>query len=256
MEKFCENCKSVIENEIGSGRFCGVKCARSFASKAKRKEINEKVSKTLTGRVGWSRGRKLEKKLQVECQKCGELFFSVRKRKFCDKHPKGRDVKMPVPIILRTHEEQIKHEKRVNEWTPERRAKHSEKMKMVVKNNPHSYLGSNRGRVKQYELDGFKFHGNWEVLFYLWAKEVGLNPQKCLEGFPYEWNGIRQYYPDFYLPTLDIYVEVKGFISQRDRAKWGSFPKHLVVIRSFEIEKIQMSMFSINDLVNCPPPRS
>ena len=44
----CELCSKEHYGEYGSGRFCCSKCARAFSTKAKRKEINEKVSKTLT----------------------------------------------------------------------------------------------------------------------------------------------------------------------------------------------------------------
>lgn len=54
--KSCENCNSDFSIIIGSGRFCSVKCSRSFATKNKRKEINEKVSKTLTGKSTPGRG--------------------------------------------------------------------------------------------------------------------------------------------------------------------------------------------------------
>lgn len=37
------------EGSYGSGRFCSTICARGFSTKFKRREINEKVSKTLTG---------------------------------------------------------------------------------------------------------------------------------------------------------------------------------------------------------------
>ena len=47
MKLICENCKEEHDGNYGSGRFCSSKCARGFATKAKRKEINEKVSKAL-----------------------------------------------------------------------------------------------------------------------------------------------------------------------------------------------------------------
>ena len=40
----CENCNQEHNGTYGSGRFCSSKCARGFSTKAKRKEINEKVS--------------------------------------------------------------------------------------------------------------------------------------------------------------------------------------------------------------------
>lgn len=64
----CENCNKEHDGSYGSGRFCSSKCARGFSTKAKRKEINEKVSKKLKGKPfsgttytgGWpaSAGRK------------------------------------------------------------------------------------------------------------------------------------------------------------------------------------------------------
>lgn len=44
----CESCHQGHNANYGSGRFCNVRCARSFSTKSKRKEINERVSKTLT----------------------------------------------------------------------------------------------------------------------------------------------------------------------------------------------------------------
>jgi len=48
--RICENCKNEHDGSYGSGRFCSSKCARSFSTKTKRNEINEKVSKKLIGR--------------------------------------------------------------------------------------------------------------------------------------------------------------------------------------------------------------
>ena len=43
----CESCLQEHDGSFGSGRFCCSRCAHSFVTKAKRKEINEKVSITL-----------------------------------------------------------------------------------------------------------------------------------------------------------------------------------------------------------------
>lgn len=47
----CENCLGSNSGEYGSGRFCSAKCARGFATKHKREDINRRVSKKLRGRV-------------------------------------------------------------------------------------------------------------------------------------------------------------------------------------------------------------
>ena len=44
----CEMCSSEHDGSFASGRFCSMKCSRAFATRAKRVEINQKVSKALS----------------------------------------------------------------------------------------------------------------------------------------------------------------------------------------------------------------
>lgn len=46
----CELCHNSVDQKCGSGRFCSLKCARSFSTSRCRKEINLKVSAKLKGR--------------------------------------------------------------------------------------------------------------------------------------------------------------------------------------------------------------
>ena len=119
----------------------------------------------------------------------------------------------------------------------------SESMKRAVLANPESYSSSNRGRTKQIVVDGIKLQGQWEVDFYLWAKASGLDPKRPTEAFKYTWNGDRWYHPDFYIPSLDMYIEVKGYETDRDRAKWLTFPKNLRIIKEKEIQQIRQGCF-------------
>lgn len=129
-------------------------------------------------------------------------------------------------------------------WSdPTARAKHSEAMKRAVEQNPDAYTSSNRGRTKQIIVDGIKLQGKWEVDFYLWAKQNGLAPTRPAVGFEYEWNGQRTYYPDFYIESKDLYVEVKGYETDRDRAKWLQFPNKLCIIKEKEIKQIRQGCF-------------
>jgi hypothetical protein len=132
----------------------------------------------------------------------------------------------------------------IERWSdPENKIKHSIAMKKAVENNPESYSSSNRGRTKQIIVDGIKLQGQWEVDFYHWAKSQGLQPQRPTESFTYEWNGLRSYFPDFYIESLDIYIEVKGYETDRDRAKWLTFPKKLRIIKEAEIKQIRQGCF-------------
>ena len=253
MNSPCEKCGDTSDDLYGSGRFCSQRCARSYATQSKRAEISKKVSVSLTGKPVWHAGKSLKKDKELVCKKCGDLFLACRKdKKFCDKHPHGRELPMQAAEEKpKTPEEQKKFEERSlksrSAWTPERRAEHSRIMKEIVRSNPESYTSSNRGRVKQYEIDNIRLHGTWEVDFYLWAKEKMLSPVRCNEGFQYTWKGNRTYFPDFFLPTLNLYVEVKGYETAQDRAKWSSFPAKLLIIRKEDIEKIRKKAYRFPD---------
>jgi hypothetical protein len=123
------------------------------------------------------------------------------------------------------------------------RKKHKQSMRRAVQENPESYTSSNRGRTKQIVIDGIKLQGQWEVDFYIWAKEKGLNPKRPTKAFKYEWNGDRWYHPDFYIESMDLYVEVKGYETDRDRAKWRDFPEKLCIIKKAEIKLIRQGCF-------------
>ncbi len=60
MVVICETCLKVHDGTYGSGRFCCKKCASSFSTKNKRKEINEKVSEKLKGNKN-SKGKSFNK---------------------------------------------------------------------------------------------------------------------------------------------------------------------------------------------------
>ena len=139
--------------------------------------------------------------------------------------------------------EKIRQKNRNRIWTAEDKEKHSLSMKKAVENNPEAYSSSNRGRTKQIIYNGIKFQGNWELNFYKWCE---LNDIKCIrntQGFSYNWNGARTYFPDFYLPELTEYVEVKGYKTERDVAKWQQFPNKLRLILKEDIIRIQQNEF-------------
>ena len=129
-------------------------------------------------------------------------------------------------------------------WDDTMRKNHSIAMKKAVLENPNSYTSSNRGRTKQIEKHGIKFQGKWELEFYEWCLGNSILITRCDEWFSYEFDGIRKYNPDFYLPNLDLYVEVKGYQTSKDDAKWNQFPKKLCIIKLDEIKKIRHNSFS------------
>lgn len=182
----------------------------------------------------------------THCEFCGKVHTTKSSlnnhRIRCPKNPERQ-----LQIMTEAGKERARlanQEKNQRIWNdPEFRRRHRESMKRAVENNPESYTSSNRGRTKQIEYDGIKFQGQWELDFYKWAKDQGFNPQRPNSGFPYQWNGQRIYFPDFYIDSLDVYIEVKGYETDRDRAKWSQFPKRLVIIKQQQIKEIRNGSF-------------
>lgn len=123
-------------------------------------------------------------------------------------------------------------------WTDDMRLKHSLSMKKAVIDNPESYSSGNRGRVKRIEFDGKTFQGKWELYFYQWCVSNNICVEKCTDWFDYDWNGKRKYCPDFFLKQYNCYVEVKGYKTDRDEAKWKQFTKKLIIVEKKDIPKL------------------
>lgn len=71
MNNICESCGHQHDGSYGSGRFCNEKCAKSFSTKAKRKEINKKVSKIL-------KNREVVEHEDRECIICHSVFRCIK----------------------------------------------------------------------------------------------------------------------------------------------------------------------------------
>lgn len=61
----------------------------------------------------------------------------------------------------------------------------------------------------RYTYENIKFDSSYEIAFYIWNKDHGINVERCYDSFEYEVNGkIHKYFPDFKIN--DSYYEIKG----------------------------------------------
>jgi hypothetical protein len=138
-------------------------------------------------------------------------------------------------------------------WTPERRAEWSAVMKVQaqknIENHPDSYSYKNFcGRAKKSLYKEEWMHSSWELYFAMWCDANDIKWTKKVKSFQYEWDGsTRKYFPDFYLPEHDLYVEVKGYETDRDIVKWNSVP-NLVVLKDKHIKQIKENKFSLGQV--------
>lgn len=119
-------------------------------------------------------------------------------------------------------------------------------MKRVVKEKPESYNGVNiNGKVKKYDYNDIKLDGSWELLVAQYLDFNNIKWDRPRKGFEYIWNNdTHTYYPDFYLTDYNVYIEVKGFETERDYIKWKSLP-NLIIIKRKEIVDIKNNQYNI-----------
>jgi hypothetical protein len=135
-------------------------------------------------------------------------------------------------------------------FSDEQRKKISEYMKKAVLDNPDSYSASNvSGRAKIIDYRGFKLKGKWELETAKWFDEKGIKWTNIIPTpFEYFWDGsIHYYFPDFYLEEFDLYVEVKGYEREKDREKWKSVER-IIILKKEEIQRIKEGTYFLPSL--------
>lgn len=102
--------------------------------------------------------------------------------------------------------------------------------------------GSGRGIKTWYNS---KIAGNvylrstYELKYAKWLDKNNIKWKLNSKSFDYEYDNIkRKYYPDFYLIDQKCYIEIKGFKTKQDEAKWKYFPHELKVLYKNDIEKL------------------
>lgn len=233
-------------------KVCCIKCKRELAINMLSRHVDSESCKS-------AHQVNSTKKSQYPCQHCKKLFkFLPNHIPYCQSNPnKIKRVSYTIGHtpwnygLTKLTDERIKNAtekcaktkqslpKISRKWSDEEKRNHSSKMKQVVLDNPHSYNGTTKNRsCKIYEYNGTKLTGTWEVMFAMWCDEHKIIWERPTTPIPYVWNGNRLYYPDFYLPEYDFYIEVKGRKTDRDEAKWAAV-KNLLVIEKHEIHQIK-----------------
>jgi predicted nucleic acid-binding Zn ribbon protein len=195
---FCENCGKECFKNYGSGRFCSKECAKGFSTKAKRKEINKKVSirikeKIENGeKIGWVTSGRLVKLIEKECPVCFEKFISDEKfgNKTCSK--KCAAINGGKNNLGKKHK--MGDTSRMGGLRPG-----GGKSKQIPYTN---WLGYKMSLNKE-EIEVAKILDNRKIIW---------NRNK--KGFPYitKEGNQRNYYPDFIINDVQ-YIEYKGWIT-------------------------------------------
>lgn len=171
-------------------------------------------------------------------------------KRYTNQFTKAKELGLLQPIITEVTREKLGRTWRGKTLPTEMKEKISEGMQKAVRLYPDSYSSSNvNGRVKKVVYKNITLDSQWEVDFAIWLDENKIIWERPNKGFEYNYKDKKHiYYPDFYLPQLDIYVEVKGYKREKDEYKWKSL-NNLIVLLSKDIKKIKDRTFDLLGLV-------
>ncbi len=211
-----------IYNVPGKCKFCGKEC----------KNHNSLINHERLCKLNPERDND---KLLKKMEKCREIRY-LNGNNSGNQYTKAKLLGLPKPEISNETRSKIGSGWRGKKHTEEEKKKISEAMKKAVLEHPDSYSTTNiNGRVKKYDYNGIKLDGLWEVTVAQYLDRNNIKWERPSVPFEYEWKGeIHNYFPDFYIPEKDIYIEVKGYEREKDKYKWEKV-SNLIIIKKEEI---------------------
>jgi len=182
----------------------------------------------------------------VKWQKLRSQGLVKSSNQFVKAKQEGREIS-----ISESTKKKISKSRKGKKLTSEQKEKIKIAMRKAVLNNPDSYSSSNvSGRTPIYIYKGYKLKGSWEVEVAKFLDYLDIKWTNVLSGIPYDWeNSSHIYFPDFFLVEMGVYIEVKGYERERDRAKWKTID-NLLILKKNEIDIIK-KYNSINNTDSC-----
>lgn len=127
---------------------------------------------------------------------------------------------------------------RSEEWHVNNGKKISKTVQQKVENGTwHTSLARNM----HIDYNGIDLHGTWELKYAQYLDSNNIRWIRNKDSFKYIFeNKERCYTPDFYLIDTNEYIEIKGYKTLKDDAKWNYFPQHqkLIVLMKDELKSL------------------
>jgi hypothetical protein len=162
----------------------------------------------------------------IEHQDKLEILRNSTEFKYQNQYTKAKALGLPVVV-----KEEIKnHLKRIREnRTPDDLKRMGESVaKTIRKKVEEGTWHTSLAKRMHHNYNGIDLHGSWELNYAKWLDNNNIKWERCKRSFSYLFeNKRRRYTPDFFLPESNEYIEIKGYKTKKDEAKWGQFPKEL-----------------------------
>lgn len=224
MQPFCfYGCAQPAVKQYKNGRWCCSdsvnRCpAKIEADRLKKKGRNPFENRPhprgKKGKPSWNSGKKLPPEFGQKVR-AGQLAAGTK-------------------FTGRAHSEEAEQERR-------------RKISATMKRNPLAggrREGSGVGKKTWYEskcCGRVLLDSTYELAYARYLDESNILWIRNKKQFAYLWAGEAHYYiPDFYLPNQDLYVEIKGFRTDKDVAKWEWFPYNLIVLYEKDLNDLNI----------------
>ena len=157
---------------------------------------------------------------------------------------KARELSLPVPAVSAKTRQKLSaaNKRKTKECRIQQAIKSSETIKRKVSEGTwHTSLA----QKMHYNYKGIDLHGKWELKYAKWLDSQNIAWERCKDQFKYIYNDKeRKYTPDFYLLESQCYIEIKGYETDKDKAKWSQFPSHLTlkVLKEKELKSLRLNI--------------
>lgn len=203
---------------------CGKHCSHSRKhTKETKEKIAEGVHNSEKSKLYQLERTKKVKYKSFNCPVCNNI---VTIKHFEDRKTCGKTecISKHISNVIK---EQLVNGKRVNQWGGRCR-----KITYIMKNGIE-----------------IKVDGNFELEFCKWCEENNVLFKKNRIGFKYIFDKHEHiYFPDF-LINESVFVEVKGYETEKDRCKWEQFPYKIIILKEKQINLLKKRLINkLDDL--------
>lgn len=159
-----------------------------------------------------------------------------------NQYTKAKRLGLPAPTVSESTRLKLSNasSRRTKEWNVENGKRISKTVKRKVEEGTwHTSLA----RHMHINYNGVDLHGTWELGYAKFLDKNNIKWVKNKDSFAYIYEGKeRRYTPDFYLIESDEYIEIKGYKTDKDEAKWSQFPKHrkLTVLMKKDLKELKI----------------
>ena len=143
-----------------------------------------------------------------------------------NQYTKAAKLGLPKPIVSEETRKKLSDKHSWKLMSNEQKAEVKEKISKTCSEKAKSgKWHKSVAKNMHYKYNDIDLDGSWEYKYAIWLDKNNIKWIRPTIRFEYHLdNKIHYYTPDFYLLETDEYIEVKGYKTAKDDAKWAEFP--------------------------------